>query len=72
MLTLSATSQRDISENYKSQRPVSSVNIYEYYFYPEYAIKSDTLINSNLTDIQFQGMKDTLEKVSNFDTHSNY
>jgi hypothetical protein len=43
------------------------VQVFEFYFYPEYAYKTDKIKEEGADKIQFLGLRDTLEKCSNLD-----
>jgi len=46
--------------------------VFEFYFYPEYSIKTDKLRVDDPDKIQFLGLRDTLEKCSNLDGEGGY
>lgn len=60
---MGAMSQKSL----KNIPELPAVQVFEFYFYPEYAYKTDKIKEDDPNNIQFYGLRDTLEKCSNMD-----
>jgi hypothetical protein len=58
-------------KSFKNIPDLPVVQVFEFYFYPEYAYKTDRMREDDPEKIQFLGLRDTLEKCSNHDGVSN-